>query len=147
MKKKLIPILAVVLIGGGGAYKFALAKPAPVKKPKVSGEVYVLPKDFMINLEGGQFAKLGVALVVKPHEPAGGGGHGTAAPKPPEGYGLEPQEALIRGIVTDVMTGESAAHLRSKKGRRKLAKEILERLHHDTDVHAEQVVFTDVAVQ
>ena len=150
MKKKLMILLPVLLVGFGGAYKFALAKPAPAPKPKVAGEVYVLPKDFMINLESGQFAKLGVALVFAHGftAAASGGAHGgTAAPKPPEGYGLLSQEALVRAIVTDVLTGESPGHLQSKKGRKKLQHEILERLEKTTDVHVEDVLFTDVAVQ
>ena len=143
-------LVPVLLLGVGGAYKFALAKPAPAAKPKVEGEVYVLPKDFMINLEGERFGKLGVALVfAHGFSAAGSGGAhgGTAAPKPPEGYGLLTQEALVRAIVTDVLTGEPPAHLTSKKGRKELQHEILERIEKTTDVHAENVVFTDVAVQ
>ena len=64
MKKKLMILVPVLLLVLGGAYKFALAKPAPVHK-KIDGEVYVLPKDFLINLKDGRFAKLNVALVLK----------------------------------------------------------------------------------
>ena len=151
MKSKLKFVIPVLLLAAGGVYKFVLSKPAAVAKPKVAGEVYVLPKEFMLNLEGGRFAKLGVALVMKAgaHMPAaaGGGGHGSAAPKPPDGYGLNPQEALVRGIVTEVVTGAEPDELQSKKGRKKLQKEILTELKHKTDVKAAEVVFTDVAVQ
>ena len=42
-----------------------LAKPAAAgAKPKVDGQVYVLPKEFLINLDGGRFAKLSVGLVL-----------------------------------------------------------------------------------
>ncbi len=59
--KIIIPVLLVVL---GGAYKFVLAKPAAAgPPPKVEGEVYVLPKEFLVNLKDGKFAKLAVALV------------------------------------------------------------------------------------
>jgi Cu/Ag efflux protein CusF len=64
MKSKLkfiVPV--VVLLVLGGVYKFVLAKPAAAAKPKVAGEVYVLPKDFLINLADGKFAKLGVGLI------------------------------------------------------------------------------------
>lgn len=148
--KKLLPVLVVLLVGAGGAYKFAFAKPAPVPKKKVDGEVYVLPKDFMLNLEGGRFAKLGVALVLKVDPEAAAKKDkkkGSAAAKPPDGYGTEPQEALIRAIVTNVLTGETAEHLHSKKGREKLQKEILTDLKEKTDVKATEVLFTDVAVQ
>ena len=41
---------------------------------KIAGEVYIMPKDFLINLADGKFVKLGVALVLKegyPPRPAG----------------------------------------------------------------------------
>jgi flagellar FliL protein len=148
--KKLVPVIVLALLAAGGAYKFALAKPAPKAKPKVAGAVYVLPKDFMLNLEGGRFAKLGVALVVEHDEAAGKEGKegkGSAAAKPPDGYGLEPQEALVRSIVTDVVSGQPPERLQSRRGRRRLQEEILARLRKSTDVPAEEVVFTDVAVQ
>ena len=59
--KFIIPIVLLLVVGG--VYKFVLAKPAVVPKPKVEGEVYVLPKDFLVNLSDGKFAKLGVGLV------------------------------------------------------------------------------------
>jgi flagellar FliL protein len=74
------------------------------------------------------------------------GGHG-AAPEPPEGYGVLPQEALVRDIVTDEITDSSAGELVSVKGRRALKEHILEKLHEETDVHADDVLFTDVTVQ
>ncbi len=149
MKKKLMILLPVLVLGMGGYYKFAMAKTAPAPKPKVEGEVYVLPKDFLVNLSGGRFGKLGVALVFAHgySSAASGASHGSAAPKPPEGYGVLPQEPLVRAIVTDVLTGETPSVLESKKGRKKLQHEILERLEKTTDVHAEDVLFTDVAVQ
>ena len=52
MKSKLKFIVPVLLLVLGGVYKFVLAKPgAPAPKPKVDGQVYVLPKEFLINLE------------------------------------------------------------------------------------------------
>ena len=71
MKKKLIIVVVVALLGVGGAYKFVLAGPKKAEaKPKVEGDIYVLPKEFLVNLADGRFAKLQVALVV---EPAAGG--------------------------------------------------------------------------
>src|SRR3954464_2462715 len=96
--KIIIPVLLLVV---GGVYKFVLAKPAPVHKPKIAGEVYILQKDFLVNLKGGRFAKLNAALVLKEgYTPAAAGGHEAAAP-PPTGYGVMPQEAVIRSIITD----------------------------------------------
>jgi flagellar FliL protein len=150
MKKKLPIILVVLLAAGGGAYKFKFApKPKP-PKVKVEGEVYVLPKEFLVNLDGGRFAKLGVALVFHhgfTAAPPAAGGHGSAAPAPPDGYGILPQEALVRGIVTDVITDEKPEDLQSKTGPTAPTTEILERIEKETDVKVENVLFTDVAVQ
>lgn len=149
MKSKLKFIIPVVLLlVVGGAYKFVLAKPKPTPKPKVAGEVYVLPKEFLVNLADGRYAKLGVGLVMAAdaHATAAGEGHG-AAPEPPEGYGSLPQEALVRDIVTDEITDVSAGELVSDKGRRELKRHILDKLRAETDVHADDVLFTDVTVQ
>jgi flagellar FliL protein len=149
MKKKLKIIVPVVLVLMGGVYKFALAKPAPAPKPKVHGEVYVLPKDFLINLKSGRFVRLNLALVLEHGSlaaAAGGGGHG-AAPEPPEGFGILPQEAIVRDIVTDTLTGTNGDELISAEGRESLKKKILKTIGKHTDVHAEDVLFTDVAVQ
>jgi flagellar basal body-associated protein FliL len=147
VKSKLKFIVPLVLILLGGAYKFVLAKPAPAAKPKVDGEVYVLPKDFLINLSDGKFAKLGVGLVFdEGFKAAPAGGHEAGA-APPDGYGVLPQEAVVRDIVTDVVTDESAADLTSRKGREDIKTKILKRLKQQTDVKAHEVLLTDVAVQ
>jgi flagellar basal body-associated protein FliL len=143
--KILIPVVLVVL---GGVYKFVLAKPAPVPKPKIAGEVYVLPKDFLINLKDGRFAKLDVALVLKEGytaAPPAGGEEGGAAP--PTGYGVMPQEAVVRSIITDTLTDSTGARLQREKTRSKLQKTILKRIDTETDVEVEDVLFTDVAIQ
>lgn len=149
MKAKLKFILPLALLIAGGAYKFVLAKPAPLPHHKVSGEVYVLPKDFLVNLNDGKFAKLGVALVLKEGYSAApaAGGHEGGAPAPPEGYGVLPQEALVRAIVTDVVTNTVQKTLVTKKGRKKLTERIRERIGKETDVKVEDVLLTDVAVQ
>jgi hypothetical protein len=132
----------------GGAYKFVLAKPAATAKPKVDGEVYVMPKDFLINLADGRFAKLDVGFVFRPGyaaAPAGGGE--AAAARPPEGYGALSQEAVVRDIVTDTITGRTAQSLTSRKGRDELKDQIRTRILKTTDVKVADVLFMDVAVQ
>jgi flagellar basal body-associated protein FliL len=147
VKSKLKFIIPIVLVLLGGAYKFVLAKPGPKEKPKVEGEVYVLPKDFLINLSDGKFAKLGVGLVfdegfkAAPAKAAEGGA--TA----PDGYGVLTQEAVVRDIVTDVVTDESANELTSRRGREDIKAKILKRLKQQTDVKVHEVLLTDVAVQ
>ena len=144
MKKKLlIPIVA--LVAAGGAYKTVLAKPAEkAPEPKVHGVVYVLPKEFLVNLHEGRFAKLSVALIVE-HAPVAAGGHG--APAPPDGYGAEPQEAIIRDLITDTLTDASAEDLVDGEGREKIKKKVLLAIKEHTDVHVEDVLFPDVTVQ
>jgi flagellar basal body-associated protein FliL len=141
--KIIIPILLIVL---GGAYKFVLHKPPKEPPPKVAGTVYVLPKDFLINLADGKFAKLGVALVFDKGYagiPAKAG-EGAA---PPDGYGALPQEAVVRDIVTDVITDDTASDLTSRKGREAVKTKLLKRLHQQTDVKVHDVLLTDIAVQ
>jgi flagellar basal body-associated protein FliL len=147
VKSKLKFIIPVLLLVLGGAYKFVLAKPAPAAKPKVEGEVYVLPKDFLVNLSDGKFAKLGVGLIFDhgfTAAPAGGHEGGAA---PPDGYGALTQEPLVRDIVTDVVTDQSSAELTSRKGRDEIKEKILKRLLQQTDVKVHEVLLTDVAVQ
>ena len=139
MKSKLKFIVPILLLVLGGVYKFVLTKPGePAPKPKVDGQVYVLPKEFLINLSGGRFAKLSVGLVLD-HTQAivAEGGHEAA--KPPE--------AVIRDLVTDTLTDGSAQNLVSEKGREKLKSRLLVSIKKKTDVKVEEILFTDVAVQ
>ena len=148
MNKKIIFAIVPLLVLGA-AYKFVLAKPkAEAKPPKIEGTVYVLGKEFLVNLADGRFAKLSVALVLNPkdHSTAAAGGHG-AAPTPPEGYGAMAQEGVVRSIVTDVVTDAEDRDLIGRKGRNELQEKVLEKLHKMTDVHADKVIFTDVTVQ
>jgi flagellar FliL protein len=144
--KIVVPVLLVLL---GGVYKFVLAKPAPVPHHKIAGEVYILQKDFLINLKGGRFAKLNAALVLKEGYASAGaaGGHGAAPAAPPTGYGAMPQEAVIRSIITDTLTDSTAEKLQREESRQKIQKAILKRITKQTDVEAEDVLFTDVAIQ
>lgn len=152
MKKKLMIILPVVLLlaVAGGAYKFMFAAEEEEPKAKVEGTVYILGKEFLVNLADGRFAKLTVALVLDPHDtstaPVEAGGHG-AAPKPPEGFGSMPQEAIVRDIVTDQLTGIRDDDLIDPKHREQVKKRVLKAIKKSTDVHAEQILLTDVTVQ
>jgi flagellar FliL protein len=145
--KILIPVLLLV---AGGVYKFVLA-PKPVEpKPKIEGAVYVMPKDFLINLKGGRFAKLNAALVLKAgylEEAIAASGGGKEATAPPDGYGTLPQEAAVRGIITDTITDMPASRLTREKARVKVQAEVLKRIHKETDVEAEDFIITDLAVQ
>ena len=148
MKSKLKIILPILLVAFGGVYKFVLAKPAATAKPKIDGHVYVMPKDFLINLADGRFAKVDVGFIFKPgFEPAPAGGGESAAAKPPDGYGVLSQEAVLRDIVTDTITGSTQQDLTTHKGRVRLKTQILNRIDKSTDVKVADVLFMDVAVQ
>jgi flagellar FliL protein len=143
--KKIGIIAVLALLVAGGAYKTVLAKPAKAEpKPKVKGEVYVLPKEFLVNLADGRYAKVSVALVI---EPADGGGKAEEGAAPPDGYGSEPQEAIIRDLVTDTLTAASQDELISAPGRERLKKELLKAIKKHTDVHVDEVLLPDVTVQ
>jgi flagellar basal body-associated protein FliL len=144
--KIIIPV--VLLLALGGVYKFVLAKPAAVAKPKIPGTVYVLPKEFLVNLASGRFAKLGVGIVLSPEdESLAKAAADKEAPKPPDGFGPLPQEAVIRDIVTDTLTDRGSQDLIARDGREQLKKRIIKAIDKRTDVHVEDVLFTDVAVQ
>ena len=144
MKGKLKIILPLaLLIVLGGLYKVVLAKPSHVQS-KVHGQVYVLPKEFLLNLQGNHFVKLNVGLVLADGQvPAGGSGGST----PPDGFGPLPQEAVVRDVITDTITGTRPDGLVSRKGRNALKAKILKSLRRRTDVKVNDVLFTDVAVQ
>ena len=149
MKSKLkfiIPLTVLILLGG--VYKFALAKPPAKPHYKIEGVVYVLPKEFVVNLEDGKFAKFNVAMVLDHSQPTApaAGGHG-AAPEPPEGFGTLEQEAVVRDIVVDEASGIEADELTDRKLRTKLKKKILKQIKSHSDVKVEEVLLTDIAVQ
>jgi flagellar FliL protein len=148
MVKKLIPVI-VALVALGGVYKFVLAKPKEAAaKPKVDGTVYILGKEFLVNLADGRFAKLTVALVLAHDDTstAAAGGH-EGAPKPPEGFGAMSQEAVVRDVITDDLTDAKDSSLIDREGREKLKKQILKDLKKKTDVKVDDILFTDVTVQ
>lgn len=145
--KIILPIIILVigLLAGKTFLAKAPAEAAP--KPKVEGEVYILPKDFLVNLKDGRFAKLNVGLILEHGylaEATAGAGHGA---KPPEGYGTLPQEAIVRDIVTDALTGAGASELIVKKKREHLKEQITEDIKAKSDVKLEEIILTDVAVQ
>lgn len=147
MKRKLIIGVVVLLVVMGAGYKFALAKPAKEHKPHIAGEVYVLPKDFLVNLQDGRYVKLDVALLLAPGASAAAGGSGEGAAKAPEGYGALPQEAAVRAIVTDSLTSASDQQLLDREGRDRLRARIMHTVRQRTDVKATDVLFTDLTVQ
>jgi flagellar FliL protein len=149
MNKKLIAIPVIALVALGGAYKTVLAKPKEkAPEPKVHGTVYVLGKEFLVNLKDGRFAKLSAALVLSHDDTstAPAGGHAAAA-KPAEGYGAMAQEGVVRAIITDGLTNASDRQLIDAGRRHELQEQILKQILKKSDVKAEEVLFPDVTVQ
>lgn len=146
MKKFLLPILLLAVLGG--AYKFVLAKPEkPAPKPKVAGDPYVIPKEFLVNLSGGRYARLTLALILPHKTDAPAEAEAKGASKPPEGWGTEPQEAVVRAVITDTMIGRDASELIVPAKRKRLERRLLRRLRSKTDLAPVDVTITDLAVQ
>jgi flagellar protein FliL len=135
--KKLLLLVPVLLLVAGAAYKTVLApKPAPVVK-KIDGAVVPLQREFLLNLEGGRYAKVSVALVMPGAAPAAEG----------EGMGGLPQEAAVRAVVTDELTGLDASALVVRDRRHALLEKIRKAIDRSTDEEVEKVLFTDITVQ
>jgi flagellar basal body-associated protein FliL len=147
MNKKLILIPVIALVALGAAYKTVLAKPAPAPKPKVDGTVYVLQKEFLVNLKDGRFAKLTAALVLAHDDTSTAAAGGEAAATPPEGYGAMTQEGVVRAIITDDLTNATDQQLIDSHKRALLQEQILKDLRQKTDVKVLEVLFPDVTVQ
>jgi flagellar FliL protein len=146
MIKKIIPVV-IALVALGGVYKFVIAKPKTAEaKPKVDGTVYILGKEFLVNLADGRFAKLTVALVLA-HDDTSTAVAGEGAAKVPDGFGAMNQEAVVRDVITDDLTDIKDNDLISRDGRVRVKDEILKDLKKHTDVKVEDVLFTDVTVQ
>ena len=115
--KKIAPIIVLIVVLAG-AYKFVIAKPTAAKpKPKVDGTVYILGKEFLVNLADNRFAKMTVALVLDHKDtsvPAAGGEGGATVP---DGFGAMTEEAAVRDVITDDITGSKDTVLTTRKGR------------------------------
>jgi flagellar FliL protein len=148
MKRKkllLVPLIALLLVGG--AYKTVLAKPSSDDpKPKVDGSVYVLGKEFLVNLKDGRFAKLSAALVLA-HDDASTSAAAHGGSPPPEGYGTMTQEGVVRAVITEDLTNATDQQLIDADKRAALQEKILKDLKRQTDVKVEKVLFPDLTVQ
>jgi len=147
MVKKLVPVIALLAVLGG-VYKFVLAKPAKAEpKPHVQGTVYMLQKEFLINLADGRFAKMQIGLVLAHDDTSTVAAGGHEAATPPEGYGAMAQEGIVRDLITAELTDATDKDLIGEAGREKLKQKILKSLKKYTDVKVEHVLFSDLTVQ
>jgi flagellar protein FliL len=144
MKKKLLIILPIILLGGGYEAKAKLMPPKVVK-PKIAGEIYILPHQFMCNLQDGHYATFTLALELAPGQSDGASADATVSST--SVVGTLPEEAVIRAIVTNLITNQTENTLVSDSGRTGLQQQILSDIKTQTDVKVNEVYFTDVAVQ
>ena len=144
MKKKILILLPILLLGGGYVAKAKLMPPKVVK-PKLAGEIYILPKQFMCNLQDGHYATLTVALELAPGQSDGATADATTSTGAT--VGTLPEEAVIRSIITNLITNQTSNALVTGSGRNALQAQILSEIKAGTDVKVDQVFFTDVAVQ
>jgi flagellar basal body-associated protein FliL len=140
--KFILPVLVVLAVAGGGAYKFVLAKPAKAAavKPKVDGSLFDLSPEFVVNLTDNHYGKVTVALLLKEAPTAAQIDATGDAPR-------LVQDPVIRSIVTDDLTGIPSSQLINRGQRDKLRAQILKDLQKSTDVDVTGVLFTDVVVQ
>jgi flagellar basal body-associated protein FliL len=141
-KKIMLALALPILILGVG---YTMTKPKPVNKDKIKGTIYVMPKDFLVNLADGRYAKLTVALQLAPGQ--SDGASATAAASSEGSAGTLPEEPLVREIVTNLITGQSGEALVSIAGRLNVKRQILRTIDKQTDVKVEAVVFPDLTVQ
>ena len=146
MKKKILIILPVLLLGGGYVAKAKLMAPK-VAPQKLAGEVYILPKQFMLNLQDGHYATLTVALELAPGQSDGATAADAGGPPAGSTVGTLPEEAVIRSIITNLITNQTSNTLVTDTGRAGLQSQILSQIKSQTDVKVDKVFFTDVAVQ
>jgi flagellar FliL protein len=141
-KKVLLGLALPVLLFAG----YTMTKPKPVVHMKVKGTIYEMPKDFLLNLSDGRFAKLMVALELAPGQSNGATAADNSASSE-NTVGTLPEEPLVREIVTNIVTGASGEALTSDSGRRSIRQEILSAIEKETDVKVEAVLFPEVTVQ
>jgi flagellar protein FliL len=146
MKKKLMIILPVLLLGGGYEAKAKLMPPKVVK-PKIAGEIYILPHQFMCNLQGGHYATFTIALELAPGQSDGSSAASAGDVSSTSVVGTLPEEAVIRAIITNLITNQTENTMVSSTGRAGLTQQILTDIKTQTDVKVDELYFTDVAVQ
>jgi flagellar basal body-associated protein FliL len=141
-KKLLIPLVLLLLLGVG----YSMSKPKPTVKQKIPGTIYEMPQPFLVNLSEGHYAKLSVALELAPGQSDGASAAGGSSSSG-EGAGTLPEEAAVREIVTNTVTGQSGGTLVSSQGRNVIKHRILASIQNQTDVKVDAVLFPELTVQ
>jgi flagellar basal body-associated protein FliL len=133
--KIVVPVLVLAL--AGAAYKVVLA-PGGTKDTdrKIEGAIVPLSRELVVNLAGGHYGKLSVALILR-----------GSPPSDAEGHPVLEQEAAARAVITDELTGLDPSQLIQRPRREALRRRLLAALRHATDEPITGVLLTDVAVQ
>ncbi len=142
-KKVMIAVILPILILGVG---YTMSKPKPVNKDKIKGTLYVMPKDFLINLTDGRYAKVTVGLELAPGQSDGASAVGASSSSEST-VGTLPEEPLVREIVSNTLTNQSGEALISAPSRSAIKHQILLAIEQQTDIKLEAVLFPDFTVQ
>ena len=137
MKKKLMIVVPLaVLLLGAVMYKMVLSAPPAKAKEKITGTLVTLSDPFLVNLAGGHYGKITVAFLL------------STAPAPAaDGTVTLPEQAAVRAIVTDKLTGIEPGELVDASARHDLVASLLKALDKQTDEPITKVYLTDITVQ
>jgi len=141
--KKMLALLLPVLLFAG----YTMTKHKPVVKQKINGTIYQMPGSFLLNLSDGRYVKLTMALQLAPGQSDGASAEAAASASGEGSVGTLPEEAVIREIVTNTVTGMSGEKLISDAGRKGLKEKILAAVRAQTDIKVESVLIPDFTVQ
>jgi flagellar basal body-associated protein FliL len=136
MKKKLLIALPILLVLAGGYVAKSMLLKKKVVPPKIAGTLVTLAPEFLVNLSGGHYGKVTVALQMK-----------SAPAAKPGAPVVLPQDAAVRADVTDQLTGLQTSDLIDRGLRHVVQARILRSLKTNTDEPVTNVLFTDIAVQ
>jgi flagellar FliL protein len=126
-RRRLILVVVALLVAGGAGW-FFLLKPAGAPPEPVAGEVLTL-EPIQMNLEGGHYLRLGIALqfTADVHEGADG------------------SKALDAAI--DLFSGREMSEINTGKQRQELKKELLHQLEEAYHHEVMDVFFTEFVTQ
>ncbi len=128
-KKKLIIIVVLVLVLGGVGYKFTLGKGAAPAKPALVAGAVVPLESINLNLAGGHYLKLGLALQAT-----------TLATEDPDG-----SQAL--DIAIDLLSNRSLTDLATTAARDRYKKELVSKVNKAYEDEVMDVYFTEFVTQ
>lgn len=134
-RKKLFIIIGVVLVVAAAAAYFLLLKGGGEEKVEEPVPGVVLTNDpITLNLSGGHYLKVGLALQFT--EEGGGGGHGAA-----------PDGSHALDYMIETFSGRSVAELSNPESRHKLKEHLLEEVKHAYHDGVMDIYFTEFVIQ